>query len=105
LQVPLQELGGDPARLAEIRPPDTELVVDDRRIDEDEEFLAARRAASVHEFERLLGKPLGELARVRDRRRRAEKDRVRSVMAADPAEPAQDVAEVAAEHAAIRVQL
>ena len=80
-------------------------MVDDRRVDEDEELLAARRAALVDELERLLGEPLGQLARVRNRRRRAEEDRVRSVVPADAAQPPQHVAQVAAEHAAVGVQL
>ena len=54
LEVPLQELRGDPPRFAQIRPPDAELMVDDGRVDEDEELLAARRAASVDELEGLL---------------------------------------------------
>ena len=57
---------------AEIRAADAELLVDDRRVDEDEELLAARRAALVDELERLLGQPLGQLARIGDRRRRAD---------------------------------
>ena len=36
-------------------------MVDDRRIDEHEELLAARRAAPLDELERLLGEPLGQL--------------------------------------------
>ena len=80
-------------------------MVDDRRVDEDEELLAARRAALVDQLERLLGEALGQLARVRDRRRRAEEHRVRSVVPADAAQPPQHVAQVAAEDAAIGVQL
>ena len=45
LQVSLQELRRDAARLAQIRAADAELMVHDRRIDEHEELLAARRAA------------------------------------------------------------
>ena len=89
----------------EIRPPDPELMVDDRRVDEDEELLAARRAASIDELERLLGQALGQLARIGDRRRRAEKHRIRPVVPADPPQPPQHVAEMAAEDAAIGVQL
>ena len=80
-------------------------MVDDRRVHEDEELLAARRAALVDQLERLLGEPLGQLARVGDRRRRAEEHRIRSVVPADAAQPPQHVAQVAAEHAAIGVQL
>ena len=80
-------------------------AVDDRRVDEQEELLAARRAALVHQLERLLGEPLGELARVGDRRRRADERRVRAVVPADALQPPQHVREVAAEHAAVGVQL
>ena len=52
LQVALEEFRGDPARLAQVRAPDAELMVDDRRIDEDEELLAARRAALLDQLER-----------------------------------------------------
>ena len=45
LQLALQELGGDPPRLAKVRPPDAELRVHDRRVHEEEELLATRRAA------------------------------------------------------------
>ena len=79
-------------------------MIHDRRVDEDEEFLAARRAALLDQLERLLGEPFGELARVRDSRRRAEKHRVRPVVPAYPAQAAEHVAQMAAEHAAIRVQ-
>ena len=53
----------------------------------------------------LPGQALRQLARVGDRRRRADEDRIRSVVPADALQPAQDVRQVAAEHAAIRVQL
>ena len=68
LQIALQELRGHPSRLGKVRPPDAELMVDDRRVDEDEELLAARRAAPVDELEGLLGEPFGQLARIGDRR-------------------------------------
>ena len=98
LQVARQDLGDEPAlredddlqaavagtrarRAAsrcDVRPADAELPVDDRRVHEDEELLAARRAALVDELERPLGQPLGQLARVGDRRRRADERRVAS---------------------------
>ena len=91
LQVPLQELRRDAPRLGQIRTADAELLVDDRRIDEEEELLAARRAALVDELERLLDQPLGQLARIGDRRRRADEHRIRSVVLADPPQPPQHV--------------
>ena len=80
-------------------------MVDDGRIREDEELVAPGRAASLDQLERLLGQPLGELARVGDGRRRAEKDRVRTVVPADSPQPPQHVAQMAAEDASIRVEL
>ena len=105
LQLPLEELPGDAARFGEVRAPDAELAVDDRRVDEEEQLLAARRAAFLDERERLLGQPLRQLARVGDRRRRADEDRVGSVVPADALHAPQHVGEVAAEDAAIGVQL
>ena len=56
-----------------------------------------------------IGRPArqrgSELARVADRGRAADDDRVRAVVAAQPEQPPQDVGDVAAEHAAVRVQL
>ncbi len=88
-----------------VRPADAELPVHDRRVDEEEELLAARRAALVDQLERPLGQPLGQLARVGNGRRRADEHRVGPVVPADAAQPPQHVREVAAEHAAVRVQL
>ena len=51
LQVVLEELERDPARFGEIRTADAELRVDDRRVHEEEELLAARRAALLHQLE------------------------------------------------------
>ena len=48
---------------------------------------------------------LRELARVPDRRRAADDDRMAAVVGADPKQPAQDVGDVPTEHAAVRVQL
>ncbi len=105
LQVALEELERDAARFGEIRAADPELRVDDRRVDEQEELLAARRAALVDQLERPPGQPLGQLARIGDRRRRADEDRIRAVVPADALQPPEDVRQMAAEHAAIGVQL
>ena len=90
---------------ARVRAPDAELAIDDRRIDEEKELLAARRAALVDQFERVADEALGQLPRIGDRRRRADERRIRSVVAAHAAQPPDDVRQVAAEDAAIRVQL
>ena len=95
----------DAPRLRQIRPADAELLVDHRRVDEEEHLLAARRAGLRHQLERLLDQRLGQLARVGDRGRRADERGIRPVVPADAAQPPQHVGEVAAEDAAIGVQL
>ena len=80
-------------------------LVDHRRVDEEEHLLAARRAGLRHQLERLLHQRLGQLARVGNRRRRADEGGIRAVVPAHAAQPAQHVGEMAAEHAAIGVQL
>ena len=52
-----------------------------------------------------LRQPLGQLARVGDGRRRTDEDRVGPVVPADPLQPSQHVGQMAAEHAAIGVEL
>ena len=81
------------------------LGMEDRRIDEDDVALAGRGAVPVDEPDRPAGEHRGELGRVPDRRRAADDDRVAAVVGADPEQPAQDVGDVAAEHAAVGVQL
>ena len=105
LQVVTQELERDTARLGEIRPADAELGVHDGRVDEEEELLAARGAVLLDQLERTAGQSFRELARVGDRRRRTDEDRIRAVVAAHPPQAAQDVGQVAAEDAAIGVEL
>ena len=81
------------------------LRVEDRWIDEDHVALAGRRAVPVDEGRRSPGQHLRQLGRVADGRRAAHDDRVAAVVGADPQQPAQDVGDVAAEHAAVRVEL
>ena len=75
------------------------------RIDEEEVPLAGRRAVAVDEPGRPPGERPGQLRRVADGGRAAHDDRVRAVVGAQPEEPPQDVRDVAAEHAAVGVQL
>ena len=105
LQAFVQELEGHRPRLRDVRPADAELPVHDGRVHEDEPLLAAWRAALLDQLERTLGEALRQLDRVGNRRRRADERRRRPVVFAHPAQPAQHVPQVAAEHAAVRVQL
>ena len=79
--------------------------LEDRRVDEHDVALAGRGPVAVDQPRRPAGQHRRQLARVPDRRRAADDDRPRAVVGADPQQPAQDVGDVAAEHAAIRVQL
>ena len=105
LQALVQELEGHRPRLRDVRPADAELPVHDRRVHEDEPLLAARRAALLDQLERPFGEALRQLHRVGDRRRRADERRRRPVVLAHAAQPPEHVPQVAAEHAAVRVQL
>ena len=80
-------------------------AVDDRRIDQQQVLLARRRAVAVDGPDRAADEQLGELGRVPDGGRAAHDDGVAAVVGAQPQEPAQDVRDVAAEHAAVHVQL
>ena len=67
--------------------------------------LAGRSPVAVDQARRPAGQHRRQLAGVPDRRRAADDDRSRAVVGADPEQPPQDVGNVPAEHASIRVQL
>ena len=67
--------------------------------------LTCRGAVAVDELCRSAGQHRRELRRVPDRRGAAHDHGLAAVVRADPEKPAQDVGDVAAEHASIRVQL
>jgi len=100
-----KERRGDVAADEERALADPEARVHHRRIDEDQDLLAARRARAVDDHDVVLDVPPCELLRVRDRRRGEDEDRVRAVERADPAQPAQDIRDIAPEHPAIGVEL
>ena len=79
--------------------------VQERRVDEQDVPRAGRRAVAIDEPGRATGELRRELGGVPDRRRAADDDRVGAVVAAQPQQPPQHVRDVAAEHAAVRVQL
>ena len=79
--------------------------LEDRRVDQHDVALAGRSPVAVDQPRRPAGQHRRQLARVPDRRRAADDDRPRAVVGADPEQPPQDVGDVSAEDAAIRVQL
>ena len=105
LEAVLEEDRGDAPRLVDVGPADAERGVDDRRRVEDEILAAARRAVVVDERDRRLDHLLGHLGRVGDRRRAEDELRVGAVEPGDPPQPPQDVGQVAAEDAAVVVEL
>ena len=80
-------------------------LLDHRRVPHRDLAAGARRAVVVEQLERQPGEPLGELARVGDRRRGQHEARLGAVDARDPAQPAQHVGDVRAEDAAVGVGL
>src|SRR5260370_971807 len=66
LLMPLDKLRRDAARLTEITTADSELPIHDRRIVEDEIFLAARRSVAVHQLEGRFSQCLGQFLGIRD---------------------------------------
>ena len=95
-----EALAGEERRAA-----DSELLVGDRRVD-DEDVLASRRGAVVvDQLHRGLEHPLGELPRIGDGGAGADEGRVGAVVAADASQATDHVRHVAAEQPAVRVQL
>ena len=79
----LDELQRDAPRFGDVTAPDPQWAVHYRRIVEDEELLAARRAARIHDTEGRSGERLGQFARIGDGGRATDEDGLRSVEFAD----------------------
>src|SRR5262249_21303258 len=69
LELPLEKLRCDSPRLGDVRTPDAQLLVDDRRIHEEEALLPAGRTALLYELEWPLRQRFGKLSRICDGRR------------------------------------
>ena len=105
LQVALQETPGDPARLAHRRAADSEFGIHHRGVVEQEEAFRPGGAAPFHEGDGTFGEPLRQLARVGDGGGTENELGRRAVVGAHPAEPAEQVGQMAAEHPAVGVHL
>ena len=82
-----------------------ERLVHERRVPHRDPPLRPRRAVAVHEREVEPGQALGQLHRVGDRGAREHEARLGAVGAREPAQAAQHVGHVGAEHAAVHVRL
>ena len=104
-QAALDELRHQPRRLAERARADAELLVEQRRVPERDRPLGPRRGIVLDDGEVDPDERTAELRRVRDRRRGEQELRIGPVDARHPAQPAQHVADVRAEDAAVDVRL
>ena len=100
-----QEGLGDSLAFQRRRTPDAELPIDDGRVVEEQALGPARRTVVIHQRDRAARQPFGQLFGIGDCRGAADDDRVAVVKGADAPEAAQHVREVAAEDAAVGVQL
>src|SRR5262249_38568208 len=99
------EFGRDPAGLMQITAPDSELLIHDGWIVEDEVFGAAGRAILIDKLEGGFGQCFGELLWISYRGRATDELRLRPVKFANAPKPPNEVGQVAAVHAAIGVKL
>ena len=94
-----------PAGLVQIRPANTELPVHHRRIVKHKKLFGGGRPVLIHQHDVLLDDARGQLSRIGDGCRGADKLRMATVKFRDALEPPDDVGQVAAENAAVVVQL
>ena len=92
-------------RLREHRSAGHRPLVDHRRVPDRDPALGARCSIGVDQPKGLTDEALGQLKRIRDRRRGEHEARGGAVAGRDPAQPAKDVGDVRSEHAPIGVGL
>ena len=92
-------------RVAERARPLAEVLVDQLRVPERDRPLGRRRRVAVDDDGGLAEQRLGQLRRVRDRRRGEHELWLGVVRAREPAQPPEHVRDVRAEHAAVDVRL
>ena len=100
-----QETLRQPARLLDRRAADAQLRIDHRRVVEHEVLLSPRRPVLAHLLQRDPGELGRELARIGDGGGAADELRLRPVEGGDAAQAPQHVGHVAAEDAAVLVDL
>src|SRR5262245_59060647 len=91
--------------LFDIRTANTELLIDYRRIVKEEMFFAFAGAVFLDELERLACESFSQFLGIGDRGRGADELGVASIEPADAGDATEEIREVAAEDAAIGVQL
>ena len=104
-QAALRELCEQARRVAERRSADAELLVEQLGVPEHDGSFGARRGVVADDGRLHAEQSFRELAGVRDRRGSEQELRLGPVHRGGAAQPAQDVADVRAEHAAVDVCL
>jgi len=104
LQVVFQKLLGDAGRFVDIAAADAEGAIHYRRIVEDESFFSGRSAVGGLDFDLGFEEARGEFAGIGDGCGAADKLWISAVETGDAAEAAEDIAEMAAENAAVGVE-
>ena len=101
----LDQLGQQVRGLGQRGGPTPQALVHERRVPHRDLALRSRRAVAVHELHLHSREPLGKLGRVRDRGAREQETRVAAVGPRKPAQAAQHVRHVRAEHTAVHMRL
>src|SRR6266436_5854415 len=105
LQIAFQKFLGHAGGFIDVAAADAQGAVHDGRIVENESFFRGGRAIRIEDFDFGLKKAGSEVAGVGDGCGAADEIRIAAVEASDATKAAEDVAEVAAEDAAVGVQL
>ena len=101
----LDRLDRDPPAFVQIAAANPQLPVHHRRVVHHKKLLARRRAIHIHQRKRLGADLLGQLLRIRNRRRTADVLWLRSIKLTQPAQAAKDIRQMTAINAAIVMQL
>src|SRR5215831_3384012 len=104
LQVALQKFLRDSRRFVDVTAANTQRPIDYPRIVEDKGFLGGRCATGVEDCNLGFEQARGEFAGIRDGGGAANELWLSTVEARDTTQPAKDIRQMAAEHAAVSVQ-
>ena len=104
LQIAFEKFLRNAAGFVDVAAANPQRAIHHRRIVKHKSFLRGGRAVGIQNLHIRLQKLAGQLARIGDRRRAANKLRIAAIKIRDAPQSPQHVAKMAAEHAAIGVQ-
>ncbi len=105
LQIVLQKFLGHPRTLVDVTAPNSQRAIHRRWVIKHERLFARRRPIRIQHLDCIFNQPFRQLARIRDRRRTANKLRRTPIKSRNPPQPSQHVAQMAAKYSAVGVQL